>query len=172
MKYLHGLPLLVALCLLIGAGLPVAADEHSDITNTPSGMAISVGAHINRTINIVDDGVETKAYFVDNSNYPTLLYLKGYKQVGETLTIGGSIEYAVQQNAATSVSQDNQDAGLAISSRFFEVTADSSRFGKLWLGRGFMSSFLAVEVDQSGTWPYNLLSPGNSFGGMKFVDSS
>jgi hypothetical protein len=69
------------------------------------------------------------------------------------------------------VSQDNQEPGLDISSRFFELTFDHERYGKFWFGRGFMSSFLAVEADKSETWRYNLLSPGNSFGGMKFIDA-
>lgn len=137
----------------------------------PSGMVVSLGAHINRAINIVDDGANTEAYFVDNSNYPTLLYVKGSKDLNDDVTVGGVIEYAIQQNAATSVSQDNQDSGLDITSRFFELTADSNRYGKFWLGRGFMSSFLAVEIDKSETWRYNLISPGNSFGGIKFVNT-
>lgn len=133
---------------------------------------MTIYAHINRAITVVDDGARTETYFVDSGNYPTLFCLKGVKQVSNDLTILGHIEYTVQSNAATAVSQDNQEAGLDISSRFFEMATDSKRYGKVTFGRGFMSSFIAVELDKSETWYYNLLSPGNSFGGMKFVNSA
>lgn len=149
---------------------PAAVTDKLKAKTTPSGLTISVGGHINRAINFVDDGAKSETYFVDNTNYPTLLYVKGYKQYNDDLTIGGRIEYSLQQNASTSVSQDNQDSGFATSSRFFELTADSKPYGKLSFGRGLMSSFLVVEVDKSNTWAYNQLSAGNSFGGIKFVN--
>lgn len=151
-----------------------ASTDPSSLLKTPvvtSGKAISIGAHVNRAVNVVDDGASSEAYFVDNGNYPSLFYIKGYKQVDDW-NIGGHVEFAVQQNPAILVAQDNQDAGFNPSARFFELTFDHARYGKVWFGRGFMSSFIAVEADKSETWRFNLLSVGNSFGGMKFVDAN
>lgn len=100
-----------------------------------------------------------------------MLNLKGKKQYNDDLSVAGHIEYTLQQNPATLVSQESRETGLATSSRFFELIGDSKRYGTLWMGRGFMS-FLAVEIDKSETWRYNLLSPGNSFGGIKFTNTS
>ena len=107
----------------------------------PDGAVVSMGGHLNRAITVADDGNSTEAYFVDNGNIPTYAYVKASKQVSDHLTLGGRIEYGLAQNSALSVSQDNEDAGLNVSSRFFEMTLASSRYGKLSLGRGFMSSF-------------------------------
>lgn len=141
-------------------------------STSPVGSSISVGGHINRAINVVDDGANTDSYYVDNGNIPTFAYLKASVPVNENLTIGGHIEYALRQNSALLASQENPDAGFNTAARYFEMTLDDKRYGKLYFGRGFMSSFLAAEIDQSKTYTYNLLSVGNSFGGMKFVKES
>jgi hypothetical protein len=137
-----------------------------------AGKAVSIGAHVNRAINVVDDGIDTETYFVDNGNYPTLFYLKGYKETAGGWMVGSHLEFAAQSNAATVVSQENENAGLDFKPRFFELTFQHDRYGKVWFGRGFMSSFLAVEVDKSNTWRYNVLSLGNSFGGIRFIDAN
>ena len=176
------LPLIIVAALSLLVVPPAVADELSADEvkqlrellqkQASSDVTFTIGAHVNRAVNVVDDGVRTTTYFVDSSNYPTLLYVKGTKQYNDDLSVTGHIEYALQQNAATSVSQDNQETGLETSSRFFELIADSKSFGTFWVGRGFMSSFMATEIDKSETWRYNLLSPGNSFGGVKFTNKS
>ena len=152
-----------------------AATDPSSLLKKPirtAGKAVSIGGHVNRAVNIVDDGRDTETFFVDNGNYPTLFYLKGYKVTADGWMVGGHLEFAAQSNAATSVSQDNKDVGLDFKPRFFELTFDHDRYGKFWFGRGFMASFLAVEVDKSNTWRHNVLSLGNSFGGIKFINAT
>ena len=140
-------------------------------TVMPGNGRFSVGGHINRVVNIADDGANTDAYHLDSGSVPTLTYLKAYLPVDDDLTVGGHIEYALQHNSASATSQDSSP-GFTTSARNFEMTLDSKRLGKLWFGRGLMSSFVAVELDKSQTWRYNIISPGNSFGGLKFVDES
>ena len=103
---------------------------------------------------------------------PTLAYVKTSKVLTDDLTIGGRIEFSVQHNSALAVSQDNEVTGLTVGGRFFEITADSQRYGKFSFGQGLASSFYVAEVDKSATWGYNLLSLGNKFGGLKFVKRS
>lgn len=153
---------------------PVATAEPAavpdvHIETTPPGGTLSFGGAINRTINFVDDGNGYDEYFVDSANFPTLLYLRGSKKINDDLTVGGNIEVAVQNNSAVEVNQQNREAGLNISSRFLEATLDSSRYGKLYFGRGFMSSAYIWELDQSDTWYYNQLSAGSSFAGILFA---
>ena len=172
---------------VVGAGVNDVVDEPYESIETPqnepevvdtplhvlpTGARFSMGGHINRAINIADDGARTDTYHVDSGSVPTLAYLKAYLPVNEGLTVGGHIEYALQHNSASLVSQDQQNPGFTTSARNFEVTIDSKRYGKLWMGRGLMSSFIAVEIDKTQTWRYNIISPGNVSGGLKFVKES
>ena len=160
--------------LVSGKSVIVGEDVLSTIPSiktTPEGMRISVGGHINRAYNISDDGNQTKGYFVDSGNLPTFAYIKGYKDVSDDLTIGGHIELALQSNSANTVSQDNSSPGFAADARFFEFTAESKRYGKLWAGQGLSSAFFLGDLDMVGMLPYNQLSVGGAFGGLKFVDS-
>ncbi len=136
----------------------------------PGEARFSVGGHINRAVNIADDGEDVETFHVDSGSVPTLAYLKAYLPVNEQLTFGGHIETALQNNSASVVSQDNRAPGFTHSARNFELTLDHERYGKLWFGRGLMSSFIAVELDKSETWRYNIISPGNTAGGLKFTD--
>ena len=142
----------------------------AEVVTAPEGFTVSVGGHINRAVNVADDGDKTKAYFVDNGNVPTLAYLKASAPVNDDLTIGGHIEYALQENSANAASQDNESAGFSTTGRFFELTADSNKYGKLWFGKGFASAFFLAEVDKTGTYGPNLLSVGNTAGGLKFFN--
>ena len=47
--------------------------------------AVTVGA----------DGNRTKTYFVDSSNIPSYVFLKGSAKVNDDLTLGAHLEYAV-----------------------------------------------------------------------------
>ena len=87
-----------------------------------AGKAVSIGGHVNRAVNVVDDGRDTETFFVDNGNYPTLFYLKGYKETAGGWMVGGHLEFGAQSNSATVVSQDNENAGLDFKPRFFELT--------------------------------------------------
>lgn len=142
----------------------------SSIQEFPEGMRVSAGGHLNRAVNIADDGVNTRTYYVDSGNIPTFAYVKGEKQVSDDLKIGAHIEYGLQANSALLAGQDNPSPGFMTSPRTFEITADSRKYGKLWFGRGLSSSFFLADLDQAGMLFYNLPSTGGAFGGMKFVN--
>jgi hypothetical protein len=131
---------------------------------------VSLGGHINRAVNVANDGERTRGYFVDSGHVPTFAYLKASAPVTDDLTIGGHIEYAIQDNSANEVSQNNESPGLSFTGRHFELTAYSKTFGKLHFGKGFASAMFLGEVDKSGTFSSNLLSVGNTVGGLQFVD--
>ncbi len=142
----------------------------AEVVTEPEGFRVSIGGHVNRAINVADDGDKTKTYFVDNGNVPTLAYLKASAPVTNELTLGGHIEVSLQDNSANAVSQDNETTGLKSSGRRFELTADSANYGKLSFGKGFASAFFLAEADKSGTYAANLVSVGNTAGGLQFFD--
>ncbi len=150
---------------------PPQQQGQPEVTTTPQGTRISVGGHINRAVNTANDGSATKAYFVDNGNIPTFAYIKGYKDVSSDLTIGGHIEIALRANSATAASQDNPTPGFSTGARYFELTVDSKRWGKVSFGNGLSSAFFLADLDLVGMLPYNMLSTGGAFGGLKFVDA-
>lgn len=155
-----------------GATPTPVTQEHGtpSVVTKPEGLRVSVGGHVNRAINFADDGDSARTYFVDSGNVPTLAYLKAYKAVNDDLTFGAHIEYALQSNPATLAGQASPSAGFTTSGRFFEITADSKRYGKLWFGQGLSSTFALAELDQSGMFPYNMMSFGGAFGGLRFVN--
>lgn len=142
----------------------------ADVVTSPEGFTVSVGGHVNREINVADDGDDTKAYFVDSGTIPSYLYVKASGQITDDLTLGGHVEAGIQDNSATRVSQDNETTGTDVVGRYFELTLDSKTYGRLAFGKGFSSSFWLAEVDKSGTYSSNLLSVGNKAGGLKFYD--
>jgi hypothetical protein len=131
----------------------------------------SFGGHLNRSVNTVDDGKRTKAYFVDNSNLATYSYIKASAKVNEDFSIRAHLEVALQSNSTSQVSQKNESTGLSTSARFFELVADTTKYGRLSFGKGYTSSFLALELDMSGTQVASLMSVGNTAGGLLFYDS-
>jgi len=97
--------------------------------------------------------------------------LKGTAKVDDDLTLGAHVEAALQDNAASQVSQINETSGFNISGRFFDLTADSETYGKGSFGKGFASSFFIAEIDASGTLYANLPSVGNTASGLLFYDN-
>ena len=131
---------------------------------------MSVGVHINRAVNTAYDGDTSKAYFVDNNNIPSFFFLKAAARVSDDLSVRAHFEPGFSENGSTSVNQKNESVGLTTSGRFFELVADSKKYGTLSFGKGAASSLVIIELDQSGTQYANLLSVGNTAGGLLFYD--
>jgi hypothetical protein len=142
----------------------------SKVFTEPEAFSVSIGGQINRAINVADDGNQTKTYFVDNGNLPTFAYLKASAPVTDDLTLGGQISVSLQDNSANVVNQHNESAGFSSSGRLIELTADSKTYGRLSFGKGFAAAFFLAEADKSGTYADNLLSVGNTAGGLQFFD--
>ena len=152
------------------AGRSLTGPYASEAFPADTSATLSLGAHLNRVINVADDGDDTKAYFVDSGNIPTFVFLKAAKAVSEDLTVRAHFEAAFSDNSALVVDQNNENSGLTIDGRFFEVVADSQKFGSLSFGKGFASSFSLFELDQSGIQHATLLSVGGQAGGLLFFN--
>ena len=120
----------------------------------------------------VDDGAATTLLFTDSEQGPTMLRFDAEAKTNESLTLGATIETGIRQNRPLLVSQDNTDGGTDVTVRIAEIFLNSSKFGKVALGRGWSAGWLAAEIDLSGTQFAALLPVGMLAPGLKFVDVS
>jgi hypothetical protein len=159
----------------------IVASSAPDVAAAPMGVPASAPLQVaDASVDTVDadpipapasiGGHETKPYFVDSSNIPTYLYVKTAARLHEDVTLRAHFEAGLQANPAVLADQKDENADFHVGARFFELIADTTKYGKLSFGHGFASSFLAFEVDQSGTQFGNLLSVGNTAGGLFFYD--
>jgi predicted porin len=133
---------------------------------------LSINGFVNRMVNIVDDGKDTDAYFVDNDNAESRVNFVGTAKVNDDLTLGGRIELAIAPNKSGNVNQRDQEIDNIFSQRWTEASLLSKRFGKLSLGKGNVAAYGTASVDLSRT---NLISYSfiiDTAGGMLFRQTS
>jgi len=136
-------------------------------------VSLTVSGRVHRMLLTVDDGASTGVFFTDSEQGPTMLRFDALGRVSDSLSIGAALETGIRQNRPFLVSQDNPSvSGADITVRHAEAFIESSRYGKMSLGRGFAAAWLAPEIDLSGTQFASLLPVGMLAPGMKFVDAS
>ncbi len=123
---------------------------------------------VNRAINIVDDGKDTEAYFVDNDNAESRINILGTLRANDDLTLGTEIELTIAPNKSGNVDQNNQDVNNIFDQRKVEGYLDSKRFGRLTLGKGDTASFNTGASDLSGTAVIAYATISDLAGGMLF----
>jgi cell division protein FtsB len=112
-------------------------------------VKLAISGQVNRAVNMVDDGKNTKAYYVDNDVSNSRVRFVGTAKATDDLTLGSRIEVAIAPNESSDVSQGNEDSGNFFDQRWAEASLDSKRFGKLSLGKGDSASNNSAEVDLS-----------------------
>jgi len=148
------------------------------VSSSPGQIKLSLSGQVNRAVNIIDDGKNTDAYFVDNDASNTRVRFLGTAQATDDLTIGSRIEVAFAPNDSGRVNQNDEDNGNLnsgdnfIDDRWAEVSLLSKRFGKLSLGKGDTASNNTAEVDFSKTDVVAYASISDVAGGMYFRQSS
>ena len=146
--------------------------ENKFVLRKNENLELTFSGRVHRMLLTVDDGANTDMFFTDSEQGPTMLRFDATGKVDDSVSLGATIETGIRQNRPFQVSQDNPDAGTDVTVRIAEVYLNSSRAGKLSLGRGFSAGWLAPEMDLSGTQFANLLPVGMLAPGMKFVDAS
>jgi predicted porin len=131
-------------------------------------VKLAISGWVNRMVNIVDDGKNTDAYFVDNDNSESRVNFAGTAKVTDDLTLGSMIELTIAPNKAGDVSQDNEETGDIFEQRIVEATLDSKRFGKLSLGKGWTGSYGSATRDLSRTDVISYVTIADTAGGMLF----
>jgi len=141
------------------------------ITSGQERVKLVVSGQVNRAMNVASDGDKTKAYFVDSDASNSKLRLVGTAKVDDDLTIGSRLEIAFAPNESSKVDQDNEESGDFFDERYADLSLESKRFGKLYLGKGDTASNNSAEVDFSGTDVVQYASIADIVGGLKFRQS-
>jgi predicted porin len=142
------------------------------VTSGSDKVKLAISGQVNRAVNVVDDGADTEAYFVDNSASNSRFRLVGTAVLNDDLTLGTRMELGFSPNASSKVNQDNMETSDSFDQRYADISLSSKRFGKLFLGKGDTSSNNTAEVDLSGTTVVQYASIADIAGGMLFVQSS
>jgi len=135
-------------------------------------MKLSINGWVNRAVNIVDDGKNTEAYFVDIDDAESRVNLVGTAKVNDDLTLGTRIELAIAPNKSGNVNQNNQETGNIFEQRWTEASLLSKRFGKLSLGKGNVGAFGTASIDLSRTGVISYSAIADTAGGMLFRQKS
>jgi predicted porin len=131
-------------------------------------VQVKLYGHLARAVMFADDGRESKAFHVDNTNSESRIGLDGKLEVSETLTLGSNFELQWQSNPSDKVSLEEESISGKFEERLLDIYADSKPFGKFSLGRGKMSSDDSSEVDLSGTDLAGNVGVADVGGGFRF----
>ena len=149
---------------------PIVDDQNVVTTTAGEQVKFTISGWVNRAVNIVDDGKDTDAYFVDNDNAESRVTFAGSGKIDDDLTLGSVIELTIGPDKAGSVNQNDKEAGDVFDQRITEVTLDSKRFGKLSLGKGWTGSYGTGSRDLSQTTVISYVTIADTAGGMLFRD--
>ncbi|MGI9294542.1 MAG: porin [Pseudomonadales bacterium] len=146
-------------------------DVHPDdkvVTSGQERIKLSISGMVNRAVNIVDDGRDTDAYFVDNDNAESRVTFLGKAKINDDLTVGSKLELTIAPDRAGNVNQIDKEAGDVFEQRWASVGIESKRFGKLSLGKGFTASYGTASRDLSKTNVIAYVNVADTAGGMLF----
>jgi cell division protein FtsL len=138
------------------------------VTSGQERVKLAISGQVNRAVNMVDDGKNTKAYYVDNDASNSRVRFVGTAKATDDLTLGSRIEVAIAPNESSEVSQGNEDSGDFFDERWAQVSLDSKRFGKLSLGKGDSASNNSAEVDLSKVDVVQYAGVADIAGGIQF----
>ena len=156
----------------------VQAPSAKTVTSGQERVKLAISGQVDRAVNVIDDGKNTAAYFVDNDSSNSRVRFVGTAKATDDLTLGSRMEIAVAPNESSRVNQNDEDNGNLnsgdnfIDERYVELSLDSKRFGKLSLGKGDSASNYSAEVDLSKTDIIAYASIADIAGGMFFRQSS
>ncbi|WP_420347674.1 hypothetical protein [Pelagibius sp.] len=141
------------------------------VTSGQPKVKLAISGQVNRAVNVVNDGNETDAFFVDNDVSNSRIRFVGTGDLGEGTTLGTRIEIAVSPNNSFDVSQDDEDSGDFFDQRKVEIFARNDDYGQFSLGKGNTASEDTAEYDLSlvaGPIMYSGVS--DIVGGLQFTD--
>jgi hypothetical protein len=146
----------------------VLAPVERVVTSGQERVKLAISGQVNRAMNMIDDGKNTKAYYVDNDSSNSRIRFIGTAKATDDLTIGTLIEVAIAPNESSDVSQENEESGDFFDERWTDLSLNSQRFGKLFLGKGGTASYGSAWVDLSRTDVVQYASVADIAGGMLF----
>ncbi|MGH1439167.1 MAG: porin [Cellvibrionaceae bacterium] len=110
--------------------------------------------------NAIDDDTAEDLYFGRHEFAESNIGIKGSKKVG-SLTIGGQVEIGLNEGVSSLLQNGSNSRN-----RIQEATVGGA-FGKVSLGTGASATWVASDVDQSGTWVSDPLGMSQRFGATR-----
>lgn len=132
---------------------------------------VTLYGQVNRAGLWTNDGDSSEFYFVDNDNSSTRMGVEAAAKLSGGQGLGAKIEYELESNASSVVSQLEQDTDAEIKLRHADLWFESD-FGKLAIGRGSTASDGTAETDLSGTTVVTYSSIGDMAGGQLWYDNA
>jgi hypothetical protein len=143
------------------------------VTSGSKNVKLAISGQINRAMNVVDDGDQTDAYFVDNDNSNTRVRFIGTADATDDLTLGSKLEIAFTPDSSAEVNQNNSGSdNNRYDIRWADLSLASKKYGTIFLGKGDTASNNTAEVDLSGTSIIAYAGIADISGGMLFYDSN
>ena len=159
---------------IVGSAEPPSTARIPDklVTSGSDKVSLAVSGHLNRAVNVADDGDETKAYFVDNDVSNSRIRFVGSGQITPETSLGPTMEIAFSPNNSFDVSQDNETADDFVDVRKVEGFLRNDRYGQLLFGKGSASADDTAEYDLSlVAGPIMYSGIADIVGGLQFTDN-
>ena len=137
-----------------------------------SGRSLTLSGQVNPAFNVVDDGISTDVFIVDNDTSGTQFRLDADAPLGET-SLGATIEIGASPNNSYDVNQLNAQTDADFNVRRAEVTFRNDRYGRLQLGKGSSAADDTAEYDLSlVAGPIMYAGVADIAGGIIFTDGT
>ena len=137
-----------------------------------SGRSLTLSGQINPAFNVVDDGLSTDVFIVDNDTSGTRFRLDADAPLGET-RLGATLEIGASPNNSSAVSQIDAQTDADFNVRRAEVTFRDDRYGRLQLGKGSSAADDTAEYDLSlVAGPIMYAGVADIAGGILFTDGA
>ncbi len=135
-----------------------------------SGRSLTLSGQVNPAFNVVDDGISTDVFIVDNDTSGTRFRLDADAPLGQT-TLGATLEIGASPNNSYDVNQLDAQTDADFNVRRAEVTLRDDRYGRLQLGKGSSAADDAAEYDLSlVAGPIMYAGVADIAGGILFTD--
>jgi predicted porin len=136
-------------------------------------VRLTFSGQINRALNIVNDGLTTDLFQVDNENASSRV-----RFLGETSPLNDTqaltlFEFEWPANGSLDVSQLNESFNIndELNLRLLEVGFSNNTWGSFFIGQGWMASDGTYEIDISGITTPAWASEPYAFYGMLFTEN-
>ena len=137
-----------------------------------AGRSLTLSGQVNPAFNVVDDGVSTDVFIVDNDTSGTRFRLDADAPLGDT-SIGATLEIGASPNNSSDVSQLASQTDADFNVRRAEVTFRDDRYGRLQLGKGSSAADDTAEYDLSlVAGPIMYAGVADIAGGIIFTDGT
>jgi predicted porin len=164
----------------VPAAAPVDLDDRTEAQmvaegftwRDQSGRSLTLSGQVNPAFNVVDDGISTEVFIVDNDTSGTRFRLDADAPLGET-SIAATIEIGASPNNSYDVNQLNPQTDADFTVRRAEVTFRNDRYGRLQLGQGSSAADDTAEYDLSlVAGPIMYAGVADIAGGIIFTDGT